>query len=143
MEEISVLSSRSAYADRQGTYNPISHGCGPYLFDRSGRRFFDASGGSGSIILGHGDRQISALLAEQATKLTVFPGRYMSCELVERYAHRLTNFATSSINRDIIYSSGSDAVKASIKLAIQYHRAGKSPNKTTIIGRHASYVRTL
>lgn len=137
--KLAVLSSRAAYADRQATFRPISHGLGPFLFDASGQRFFDAAGGSGSLILGHGDLRLAEALAEQAKKLTVFPGRHMAYELVETYAARLVEFAPPGICRAIVYSSGSDAVEAAMKLAIQSQRARGMLEKVKVIGREASY----
>lgn len=139
MDHSAVLSSRVAYANRRARYIPISHGSGPYLFDTDGRRFFDAGCGSGSLIFGHADSRLAAVLAEQAAKLTVFPSRRMASEIVDTYAARLIRFAPREMARAIVYSSGSDAVEAAIKLALQYQRARGAPGKVKVIGRQASY----
>ena len=139
MENVSVLSSRVAYPDGDAEYLKIVYGSGPYIFDTSGRRYFDAAGGSGSLILGHGDDRIVEVIRSQASRLTVFPGRTMGCEVVEEYAERLVEFSPPGIDRSIIYSSGSDAVEAAIKLSLQYQGARGTPEKNKVLGRRGSY----
>jgi adenosylmethionine-8-amino-7-oxononanoate aminotransferase len=140
MARVAVFGSRVAYPDPYATYRRIVRGQGPYLFDESGVRLFDASCGSGSVILGHADPDIVGVLAEQAARLTVFPGAGLGSAVVERYAAALVNAAyPNGGGRAITFSSGSDAVEAAIKLAIQYHRLRGVPSKTTILGRAGSY----
>lgn len=140
MQNIAVLPSRVAYADPAAAARAITHGQGPYLFDRAGARLFDAACGSGSVILGHGDVEVVRVLADQAQRLTVFPGAGLGCEVVERYAADLVaSLCPAGNGRAITFSSGSDAVEAAIKLVIQYHRLRGAPARTTIIGRAASY----
>lgn len=109
------------------------------MYDVDGNEFFDAASGSGSLILGHGDHELVEILRDQALQLTVFPGRLFACDIVERYAARLVSFAPDGVSQVVMYSSGSDAVEAAIKLAIQYQRVAGRPRKTKIIGREASY----
>ncbi len=139
MDRLSVLRSRSAYSDKDTVYEPVSHGSGAYVFTPSGSRYFDAGGGSGSLIFGHGDRAMAAVLAAQAATLTTFPGRRMGSDIVERYAERLVAFAPDGISRAITFSSGSDAVEAALKLAIQAQRRRGQPGRFKIIGREGSY----
>ncbi len=139
MDTLTILPSRSAYADGQSIERYISHGHGAYLYDRDGRRYFDAAGGSGSVILGHGDGWIAEVLASQARRLTLFPGRLAASEVVERYVRQLTDFAPDRIDRAVLYSSGSDAVEAAIKLVLQYHSMLGATRRHKILGRAASY----
>ncbi|MDA9521274.1 hypothetical protein XI06_13040 [Bradyrhizobium sp. CCBAU 11434] len=114
-------------------------GEGSYLFGADGTRYLDASCGSGSLIFGHGDEKIIDALHAQSRQLTLFPSRHFSSEIVERYASRLLDFGPPSMSRAIIFSSGSDAVEASLKLALQHHFAAKRPQRRKILGRNASY----
>lgn len=138
--ELAVLPSRVAYAAADSQREQVTHGQGPYLFRRSSGALFDAATGAGSLILGHGDPGAVQVLADQARKLTVFPGRDLGSEVVEQYAADLVRaFAADGAGRAIAYSSGSDAIEAAIKLAIQYHRVLGRPRKTKVLGRLASY----
>ena len=66
------------------------------------------------MILGHGDARLVAALVDQASKLTVFPGRDFGSEIVERYAAELVKAAPPNLERAITYSSGSDAIDGAI-----------------------------
>jgi adenosylmethionine-8-amino-7-oxononanoate aminotransferase len=133
------LSSRVAYPDRNRTYDRVLYGRGPYLYTESGQCLLDAAGGSGSLILGHGDDEISDVLAKQAAKLSLFPSSDLGSELVETYTRRLIEFAPPGIGRATLYSSGSEALDAAIKLTIQYHYICGERRKTKIIGREGSF----
>ncbi|WP_316214634.1 aspartate aminotransferase family protein [Bradyrhizobium sp. SZCCHNR2035] len=139
VSELAVLSTRASYPARSAARPVISHGRGCYLFDTSGRDYLDAGGGSGSMIFGHGDAELAELLAAQARNLSVFPSRYMTVEAVEEYAAKLVAFGPPGVCRSIFYSSGSDAVEAGIKLALQYHALRGEGCRHKIIGREASY----
>lgn len=138
--QLAVLPSRVAYAAPDGERQHVTHGQGPYLFRKSSGVLFDAAGGSGSLILGHGDPAVVDVLADQSRKLTVFPGRDLASEVVEQYAMDLVHaFTPDGAGRAITYSSGSDAIEAAIKLSIQYQRVRGRSRKTKILGRLASY----
>ncbi|WP_170991766.1 aspartate aminotransferase family protein [Bradyrhizobium elkanii] len=139
MAEIRVLPSRTAYSTPGEFGARIVRGEGPYLVGADGTRYLDASCGSGSLIFGHGDDKIIDALHAQSRKLTIFPARHFSSEIVERYACQLLDFGPPSMWRAITFSSGSDAVEAAIKLALQHHFAAKRPQRRKILGRNASY----
>lgn len=139
MAEIRVLPSRTAYSTPGKFGARIVGGEGPYLKGADGRRYLDASCGSGSLIFGHGDEKIIDALHAQSRKLTLFPSRHFSSEIVERYARQLLDFGPPSMSRAITFSSGSDAVEASLKLALQHHFAAARPQRRKILGRNASY----
>lgn len=139
MVEIRVLPSRTAYSTPGELGARIVGGEGPYLLCADGTRYLDASCGSGSLIFGHGDEKIIDALHVQSRKLTLFPSRHFSSEIVERYARQLVDFGPPNMSRAITFSSGSDAVEASLKLALQHHFAAERPQRRKILGRNASY----
>lgn len=139
MVEVRVLPSRTAYSTPGELAPRIVGGEGPYLVGADGARYLDASCGSGSLIFGHGDEKIIDALHAQSRKLTLFPSRHFSSEIVERYARQLLDFGPPSMSRAITFSSGSDAVEASLKLALQHHIAADRPQRRKILGRNASY----
>lgn len=104
----------------------------------AGKRYLDASG-SGSLIFGHGDEKIIESLHNRSRMLTLFPSRHFSSEIVECYAHQLLDFGPPSMSRAITFISGSDAVEASLKVALQHHFAAERPQRSKIVGRNASY----
>ncbi|MGY4157941.1 adenosylmethionine-8-amino-7-oxononanoate aminotransferase [Bradyrhizobium sp. USDA 4461] len=139
LTEIRVLPSRTAYLAQSEIGVRIVRGEGPYLVSADGTRYLDASCGSGSLIFGHGDEKIIESLQAQSRKLTVFPSRHFRSEIIERYVLQLLDFGPSTMSRAITFSSGSDAVEASLKLALQHHFASGCPQRRKILGRNASY----
>ncbi|HEV7372080.1 aspartate aminotransferase family protein [Arenibaculum sp.] len=134
-----VIASRTAYPTRGGTYPHVVSGSGPYVTSQDGTTYLDASGGSGSLIFGHGDAEMVGVLAAQAGTLTLFPSRSLGVEIVERYIGELVDFAPAGLDRALTFTSGSDAVEAAIKLAIHYHFASGRPERAKVIGRRGSY----
>lgn len=134
-----ILPSRAAYSNRDHAYPWIVRGNGPHLLDETGKTYFDAACGSGSLIFGHGDTQLATTLAEQSAKLSLFPSKMFGVEIVERYAKALKDYGPVGTARAICMSSGTDAVEAALKLAIQYHYEQGFPQRVKFIGRKAAY----
>jgi len=139
LADVRILPSRTAYSTPGETGARIVRGEGPYLVGADGERYLDAACGSGSLIFGHGDEKIIDALHAQSRKLTLFPSRHFSCDIVERYASQLLDFGPPGMSRAITFSSGSDAVEAALKLALQHHFAAERPRRRKILGRNASY----
>lgn len=134
-----VLPSRTAYPVDAAAYPRIVSGQGPFVISEAGESYFDASGGSGSLIFGHGDREMVTVLKQQAETLTIFPSRILGVEIVEHYLTELLAFAGSAFERGLTFTSGSDAVEAALKLALHHQMASGRPGRTKIIGRRGSY----
>jgi adenosylmethionine-8-amino-7-oxononanoate aminotransferase len=133
------LATRSAYADWSAPDNELDHGRGAWLYARDGRRFLDLASGSGSLIFGHGDEGAISALARQAARFTVYPTAEFRAPEIEAYLQALVAFAGGQFSRALLASSGSDAVEAACKLALQHHQARGDTGRTQIIGRAASY----
>ena len=61
-------------------------GEGPYLIDREGRRYIDASGGAAVSCLGHGHRTVIEAMKAQADKLAYAHTAFFSSEPAEALA---------------------------------------------------------
>lgn len=133
------LPARSAYANWLAPEIELDFGRGAWLYARDGRRYLDFASGSGSLIFGHGDAGAAATVATQASRYAVYPGTEFRDSAVERYLERLTAFAGGMFSRAMLASSGSDAVEAACKLALQYHHARGNGERVHVIGRQASY----
>lgn len=133
-----ILPSRSAYF-HPARRPAIVRGKGAWLFADDGSRYFDAACGSGSLIFGHGDADMADIVARQSADLTLFPARAFGVEVVEDYMRRLVAFAPEGLTHALTLSSGSDAVEAALKAALQYHHAGGDAARVKFIGREGSY----
>ena len=54
------------HRDPAGSYPVITRGEGISLIDEAGNRYIDGVSGAGNVTLGHGQKQIAAVMAEQA-----------------------------------------------------------------------------
>ncbi len=114
-------------------------GEGVYLFDESGKRYFDGSGGAAVSCLGHGDAEIIAAIQEQAAKLSYAHTGFFTSEPAEQLADALIEQAPEGLDRVYFVSGGSEAVEAALKLARQYHLERGEPQRRHVIARRQSY----
>ncbi len=118
----------------------FTHGDGPYLFDKDGKRFFDAICGIGVNALGHNHPAVTAAITEQAAKL-VHTSNLYHIELQQQLAAKLTGLA--GMDNVFFGNSGAEANEAAIKLARLYgHQKGiKQPS--IVVMENAFHGRTM
>lgn len=114
-------------------------GEGCYLFDQSGKRYFDGSGGAAVSCLGHGDQDVTEACKAQLDQLAFAHTSFFTSEPAEALATLLINHAPAGIERVYFVSGGSEATEAAIKLARQYHLEKGQPQRRHLIARKQSY----
>jgi len=114
-------------------------GEGCYLFDGSGKRYFDGSGGAAVSCLGHGDSDVIDACKAQLDKLAFAHTSFFTSEPAEALADLLIEHAPGDIDRVYFVSGGSEATEAAIKLARQYHLERGEPQRRHLIARRQSY----
>jgi hypothetical protein len=114
-------------------------GFGPYLYDASGRRYLDASGGAAVSCLGHGHARVAAAIVEQVRTLSFAHTAFFTNAPMEILADFLAARAPAGISKVGFVCGGSEAVEAALKLARQYWVERGEPSRDTIISRRLSY----
>lgn len=114
-------------------------GEGCYLFDASGRRYFDGSGGAAVSCLGHGDPEVIEAVKIQVGKLAFAHTGFFTSEPAEKLADLLIANAPGDLDRVLFVSGGSEANEAAIKLARQYFVEKGETNRRFLIARRQSY----
>jgi adenosylmethionine-8-amino-7-oxononanoate aminotransferase len=114
-------------------------GEGCYLIDKSGKRYFDGSGGAAVSCLGHGDKEVTDAIKAQLDKLAFAHTSFFTSEPAEELADLLIEHAPEGIERVYFVSGGSEATEAAIKLARQYHVERGQPQRRHLIARKQSY----
>src|SRR5262249_52307129 len=71
----------------------ITHGEGPYLFDESGKRYFDGAGGALVVSVGHGNQAVVSKIAEQLGRVGYVNGTQFTTEVTEKLANQLSEKA--------------------------------------------------
>ena len=114
-------------------------GEGCYLFDASGKRYFDGSGGAAVSCLGHGDPEVIEAVKTQVEKLAFAHTGFFTSEPAEKLADLLIANAPGELDRVLFVSGGSEANEAAIKLARQYFVEKGETNRRFLIARRQSY----
>ncbi|WP_299925772.1 aspartate aminotransferase family protein [uncultured Pelagimonas sp.] len=124
------------------TQNPppvVSHGDGPYLYDKEGKAYLDGSGGAAVSCLGHSDPHVATAIRAQIDRVAFAHTGFFTSDPAEALADKLIQHAPEGLDRVYFVSGGSEAVEAALKLARQYFLEIGQPNRTRIIARQQSY----
>ena len=114
-----------------------SKGC--YIFDDSGNRYLDGSGGAAVSCLGHADPEVVQAIQDQTSKMAFAHTGFFSSDPAEELAELLVQYAPGDLDRVYFVSGGSESIEAALKLARQYHIENGEPNRRHIIARRQSY----
>jgi adenosylmethionine-8-amino-7-oxononanoate aminotransferase len=114
-------------------------GRGSYLYDSTGKRYIDGSGGPAVFCLGHGHPEVNAALARQFNEIA-YAYRYLfTSAALEQLTETILRLCNGGF-RDLVYSgSGSEAVESALKLALQHFAARGLPKKRRFIARERSW----
>jgi adenosylmethionine-8-amino-7-oxononanoate aminotransferase len=117
----------------------IAHGQGIYLYDESGKRYIDGSGGPLVVNVGHGRTEIVEAMIEQARAAAYVHAIMFTSEPLEQYAAELAAVVRLPEPRFYFLSSGSEVVEGAIKLARQIQMARGEEKRHIVLGRWQSY----
>jgi adenosylmethionine-8-amino-7-oxononanoate aminotransferase len=131
--------TRVFHRNPRDAYALAVRGEGPYLYDRDGRRYLDASGGAAVSCLGHSDATVIKAVQEQMARLPFAHTSFFSNEPMEALADALIARAPRSFDKVYFVSGGSEAVEAALKLARQYFVEKGEPERRHLIARRQSY----
>ncbi|MCC5647958.1 aspartate aminotransferase family protein [Nostoc sp. CHAB 5824] len=94
-----------------------ANGC--WLFDTTGQRFFDGTGGSGAISLGHQHPQVLAAMVNQAQKL-IHTGWNLQSDVRLELIKKLGCFSPYDPCAVLFTVTGAEAIEAALKIARAY-----------------------
>jgi len=116
-------------------------GEGVYLWDSSGNRYLDFAGSAAVNFIGHGVREISAAMAEQAAHLEFVHTSQFTTPVAEEYAEELLAFAGPNFRGGTVYFTcgGSESIETALKLARQYQIEIGQPDRYQVLSRQQSY----
>ena len=122
-----------------GALPRIAKGEGSYLFDASGRRYLDGSGGPAAFSIGHGNREVNAAIAAQLEQVACGYRYLFTSEPLEQLTNLLRARCGPEFEHIVYSGSGSEAVESALKVALQYWDARGQPAKRRFIARERSY----
>jgi adenosylmethionine-8-amino-7-oxononanoate aminotransferase len=117
----------------------IARGEGSYLYDESGKRYLDGSGGPAVFCLGHAHPEVNAAIARQL-EAVAYGYRYLFTSAALEALTELLLRVSGNCFKDIIYGcDGSEAVESALKVALQHFAARGLKLKRRFISRDRSW----
>ena len=114
-------------------------GDGCYIVDKSGKKYFDGSGGAAVSCLGHSDPDVTAAINTQIDQIAFAHTGFFTSEPSEELADLLIEHAPGDLDRVYFVSGGSEAMEAALKLARQYYLEKGETSRHRVIARRQSY----
>ncbi len=112
---------------------------GLYLWDTTGRRYFDAIGGIFVAVLGHRHPRVMEAMRRQMERLTFAPPLHGVADVTLELVDKLGAVAPGTLSFVKPFSGGSESIEAALKWARQYHRQTGHPHKVKFVTLYLSY----
>jgi adenosylmethionine-8-amino-7-oxononanoate aminotransferase len=117
----------------------IVRGHGSYVFDASGKRYLDGSGGPAAFSLGHAHPEINAAINAQLSEFA-HGYRYLFTTDALEQLDQVIKERCGGLFQDLIFcGSGSEAVEGALKTALQYFAARGLMRKRRFVARRRSW----
>jgi adenosylmethionine-8-amino-7-oxononanoate aminotransferase len=117
----------------------IVRGSGSYVFDETGKRYLDGSGGPAVFSLGHGHPEVNAAISAQLDEFA-FGYRYLFTSSALEELTQMVLRLTQHQFRDVLFNgSGSEAMESALKVVLQHYAARGLGTKRRFIARHRSW----
>jgi adenosylmethionine-8-amino-7-oxononanoate aminotransferase len=117
----------------------IVRGSGSYLFDSTGMRYVDGSGGPAVFSVGHAHPEVNAAITKQLGEIA-YAYRYLFTSSALEGLTEIVLRACGGEFSHIVYScDGSEAVESALKIALQHFAARGLMKKRRFIARHRSW----
>ncbi len=117
----------------------ISHGSGSHLWDSTGKRYVDGSGGPAVYSLGHGDARVNRAVADQMARVAHGYRYVFTADPLEAMTEIVLAACGPEYGGIVFVTGGSEAVESALKIALQYHYDRGEPGRTRFIARARSW----
>ncbi|MBO9399847.1 aspartate aminotransferase family protein [Shimia sp. R9_3] len=121
------------------TLPTVARGEGPFLYDTTGKAYFDGSGGAAVSCLGHSDPAVTEAIKAQVDTVAFAHTGFFTSEPAEALAEKLVANAPEGLDRVYLVSGGSEAMESALKLARQYAFEKGEGRRRHVIARRQSY----
>ena len=112
---------------------------GMYYWTDRGERLLDGTAGLWCVNAGHGRREITAAIREQAGVMDFAPVFQLGHPLAFAAASKLALMFPATLDHVFFCNSGSEAVDTALKIALAYQRSIGQGTRTRLIGRERGY----
>ena len=125
--------------DTTGSLPKVTRARGSYLWDQSGKRYIDGSGGPAVYSLGHAHPEVNAAVQAQMADIAHAYRYNFTTDALEELTGILRQCCGGTLNEMVFVSSGSEAVESCLKIALQYHSARGETSRRRFISRQRSW----
>jgi adenosylmethionine-8-amino-7-oxononanoate aminotransferase len=115
----------------------VTRAKGSYLWDATGKRYIDGSGGPAVYCLGHAHPEVNEAVFAQMRDIAHGYRYNFTTEALEALTAVLR--ARTGMAEMVFVSSGSEAVESCLKIALQYHTARGEVTRRRFISRERSW----
>lgn len=133
----------AVHRDWDREFPVIERAEGVYLYDQDGRKYIDGSGGSSVVTtIGHGVKEISQVMFDQAQKFSFYPAHAFTNEKFLELCDLVVSLAPGELkekSRVWVTCTGTDATDDAVRLARQYWVESGKPSKYQIISRWQAF----
>ncbi|HEX8303903.1 MAG TPA: aminotransferase class III-fold pyridoxal phosphate-dependent enzyme [Jatrophihabitans sp.] len=112
---------------------------GSYLWDSTGKSYLDGCSGAIVMNVGHGVPEITAAIRAQLDNITYVTRLQFTNPWAEQLATELVALAPGELDHAFFTNSGSEAIEAAVRLAVQYWQEVGQPQRTVLVSRNGSY----
>jgi adenosylmethionine-8-amino-7-oxononanoate aminotransferase len=117
----------------------IAYGKGSYLYDESGKRYLDGSGGPAAFSVGHAHPEVNEAIMRQLKRVACAYRYLYTSSALEELSAMLLQLCGGDFQQVIYSGSGSEAMESALKIALQYYSARGLMRKRHFIARERSW----
>lgn len=111
---------------------------GIYIYDEHGKQYIDACSSAVLCNIGHGNKRVQEVMAEQAKKISFSYRTQFENVGAHSLGAKLAELAAPHLSQVFYVSGGSEAVEAAMKLALQYYYS-RGESRNMFISRTPSF----
>jgi adenosylmethionine-8-amino-7-oxononanoate aminotransferase len=131
--------SWAADVSTRGALPHVDYGRGIHVYDTTGKRYIDASGGPAVYCLGHAHPEVNEAICRQLGKIAHGYRYSFSSDAADELSEHIARQCGHGLDAMVFVSGGSEAVESALKLALQFHSAGGEPTRRRFIARRRSW----
>ncbi len=117
----------------------IAWGRGSYVYDATGKRYLDASGGPAVFCLGHAHPEVNEAIERQLRRVAHGYRYTFTSDALEELQALIAAACGAELGTMVFVSGGSEAVESALKIALQYHSARGERSRRRFISRRRSW----
>ena len=117
----------------------VSHGQGCFVFDSTGKKYIDGSGGPAVFSLGHSHPEVNDAIKQQLDRIAHGYRYTFTSDPLNELSDRIRAQTGPGFENIFYVSGGSEAIESALKVALQYHWVRGERNRTRFISRNRSY----